>query len=370
MRTPAIGLLIGICLYCLALRANAQGCSDGGVCSVGSLSILGFDYQEIPSDKTTLNKLELEDAYVGIGPDGKPDSSMHVLTKIQTGTGYENGPSADTTKIVYRVVSRFPRYQLVFGVHYGSGERNTSILTFQLEGTVRLYKQKMFAQLKIPYSFVNGNLGSLQAPGDLTLSLSYYLIEKRKKNLVLTLGGKFPTNDANLLVNNRPLPMPYQTSLGSYDLLTGIKFAYKSWEITAGYQHAFTETNNMYLHQPFAKDAEVYNNFFESNQMKRADDAIFRISRSFRIKKATLNAGALGIYHLQEDTYIDTSGIRISATGSSGLTLNLNASAVFKLNKTSDLTFLVAGPVVNRKTRTDGLTRQFVVQLAWRKNIY
>lgn len=347
----------------------SQGCSDGGVCSVGSLSILGFRYEQLPSDKTTLNKLDVEDAYVGVNNDGKPDTNFRVLVKLESVVGNAE-LKKDSTTPVYRIVNSYPRFQMVFGMHYGQGERGTTIMTLQAEGTLRLYRQKFFSQVKVPYSFVNGTLGSLNAMGDVTLSFSYYALDKRKKNLVLTLGGKIPTNGADLALNGQSLPMPYQTSLGSYDLLAGLKFGFKTWEFTAGYQHAFTGNDNRYLHQPLATNADAYNNFFESNQMKRADDAILRVSKSIRLKKHIFNVGALGIYHLQEDTYVDSSGIRVNATGSSGLTLNLNATAVVKVGRNSDITFIAAGPVVNRKTRTDGLTRHFVLQLGWRKNIY
>ncbi len=352
----------------ISVRSYSQGCSDGGVCSIGSLSILQFRFVELPSDKFKLKKLDLEDGYVTFNKDGKKDSTVLVKTLSTDTGGKVTGTSSSNQNNI--LANYYPRYQFNLGVHYGIGERGTTIVTAQLETTVRLYKHKLFSQIKLPYTFVNGTLGKLSAPGDVTLSCSYFALDEKKQNLVITVGTKIPTNDGNLSLNNLPLPMPYQTSLGSVDLLLGMKYGFKSWEMTMGYQHSFNANSNQYLHLSLINDSVAYNNFFESNKMQRADDAIFRVSKSFKLKKAQLGTGVLLIYHLQEDTYVNKAGFRINAPESDGLTLNLNLSGVFQLSKKTDLTFIAAGPLLNRKYRTDGLTRSLVLQAGVRWNVF
>lgn len=374
-----------IFIFCFLFPAKffSQGCSDGGVCSVGSLGLLEFRYVTLPSDKTTLKKIVEEDTYTEIKTNkNKPDSLIFTPKKDSTkkvtpkdtfivrtvDTLLPVPPLGDEMPLL---MPRYPRYQVQLGVHYGQGERNVSIVTPQLELTAQLVKDKLFGQVKVPYTFISGNLAKVSGPGDPTLSLSYIARNKSRSNLLFTAGVKIPANNGNISRDGLPLPMPYQTSLGSTDILLGAKYTYRKWDITLGYQHSFNANENQYLHRSLvSEDSVAYNSYFESNKMKRADDGIFRINRNFKFKKFSVHTGMLFIFHLDEDEYTNAKGERVKATGSEGLTLNLNFATVIPVSKKIDFTLIAAGPVVNRKYRTDGLTRHFVLAGGFRYNIF
>lgn len=82
-------------------------------------------------------------------------------------------------------------------------------------------------QLKVPYLSVSGNLGSTSGLGDPALTASYAFIKKDEERLDGLVGVKVPSGDANTRSAGLSLPMPYQTSLGTTDLLLGITYRWK-----------------------------------------------------------------------------------------------------------------------------------------------
>ena len=370
--------------FCLLVKHNisfSQGCSDAGVCSVGSLSIIGFRYVNLPADENVLSKMDVYDPALIIKTGSGIDSIRSVQktelippVKKEKDT-LQTGKIADTAQaktpsssLLY--YTKYPKYSFNYSAYYGAGDRGTTIFTHQMDVNVRLIKKKLFGQIKLPYTLINGNLARVNGMSDVTLSLSYSALSRRNSNLTITAGAKIPVNNANLFNDTLPLPMVYQTSLGTTDLLTGAKFTYKKWEATVGYQHAFNANENEYLHSAvIANDAEQ-NKYFESNKLKRADDAVFRMNRNFSYKRCTATAGLLFIYHLKDDVITNSAGQRAEAIGSQGLTLNLNMATAIPIYKNLDFTFMYARPFVTRQSRPDGLGRYQVIIAGFRLNIY
>lgn len=363
--------------------AYSQGCSDAGVCSAGALSIIGFKYEILPVEINTMSKMMVEDAELKIdlmaGKDTlhrqkeeNKEQSIHVkeagkdtLPALTTGKEQDvkiASPDSTATQVTHTYY-KYPKYYFQFTTYYGIGDHGTTIITPQLEGTIRVIKQKLFAQIKLPYTFTNGNLAKIHGWSDITMSISYIAFQKKKADLILTGGVKIPSNNANILNDTLPLPMVYQTSLGSTDILIGAKYKYKRWDYTIGYQHAFNANGNQYLHLSSVDANTTYNSYFESNKMKRADDGIFRISRNFQFKKSIASTGLLFIYHLKNDALTNAEGKRVKAPGSQGLTLNLNFAGAIPVSKKAEVTFIIAKPVITRKARPDGLTRTMVAIL-------
>ncbi|MCO6501393.1 MAG: hypothetical protein J5I47_13615 [Vicingus serpentipes] len=361
----------------------SQGCSDAGVCSVGSLGLAQYKYEKLPFDKVKLEMVEAEDTEIfgeDFNPRKKSDTTeiiikQEVLTtdtllkqfKNENLTAYNIDSIKANSNLRREILAKSPRLIVNNLVSYGVGDNQTSIITNNLEVNYRILSKKLYAQIKIPYIAVNGNLANTKGLGDLTLSISYTAVNKKKKKLNFVAGVKIPTNESNFSEGNDPLPMVYQTSLGSKDALVGFNYRYNKWDITFAYQHSFNATNNKYLHNPLKN--EKYNGYFESNQLKRADDGVFRMNRSFLFKKGTLTSGLLFIYHLQNDTYVDAIGNRKTAEGSKGLTLNLNFAAIYPIAKKVDFTFIFATPLIVRDARPDGLTREYIVMGGLRFNI-
>ena len=365
-------------------QAYSQGCSDAGVCSVGALGLAQYKYEKLPIDKVKLDLIEVEDTEV-LNADFNPRSKQvsliiitepNVVGKVSVVCGVKNQEiiayNIDSIKansnLRKDLLLKSPRFIFNYLISYGSGDNKTSIITNNLEINYRLINKKMYAQLKVPYIGISGNLGDTKGLGDLTFSLSYTAIRKKKKSLNLVAGVKIPTTESNFSSNNKPLPMAYQTSLGSRDALVGVNYRYQKWDFTLAYQHSFNSNNNQYLHNPFYN--ETYNSYFESKKLKRADDGVFRINRSFLFKKGTITSGLLFIYHIENDTYINNGGERQALNGSQGLTLNFNAAVIYPVAKKIDCTFIFASPFVTRDSRPDGLTRAYVVMGGLRYSLH
>ncbi|MES2647977.1 MAG: hypothetical protein V4717_13945 [Bacteroidota bacterium] len=284
-----------------AMNASAQGCSDAGFCSIGNLNHQSADSQ--PNFKQYL-KLTM--------PAGVGDEDVFVFTP---------------------------------GLEYG----------FQ--------KQRWQFSGKVTGNYASGNLGNATGPGDVFLSSTYQLPSSSKWKTSVTIGTKLPLNQGNLKENNLSLPMQYQSSLGTIDLISGVALKNEKWKVAAGWQQPLTGINrNNFLPQywPDGKAAA----FPSTNDFNRKGDVLLRTSYRF-IKNAkwSLEGGLLGIYHLGEDTYIDAniSNKPIAIKGSAGLTLNATASLERMLNKRWALGLVGGIPLVVRDVRPDGLTRSFVV---------
>lgn len=382
-----LGLFFFLSFTLQHLQSYAQGCSDAGVCSVGSLGLVQYKYEKLPLDKVVLDQIETKDEdtefYTTNNPSKKVgnDTTLVVTEKTQKDSATKevnlnksNSLNLDSlTLYTYRnkqILLRSPKYFFLYSTSYGLGDQSTTIITNQLEANVSLVNKKLYAQVKLPYVITSGKLATISALSDITLSMSYTAINKNKTNLTFVGGIKLPTNNADISKNNKPLPMVYQSSLGSTDALFGLKYRYQKWDLTLGYQHSFNTNKNNYLHDSISVDNAVYNSYFESKNLKRSDDGIVRINRNFLFKKVSASAGLLFIYHLANDSYTDVLGNRVTSKGSQGLTLNLNFSSIVPVSKKMDLIFIFANPIKTRDARPDGLTREFIVMAGLKYNVF
>ena len=169
-------------------------------------------------------------------------------------------------------------------------------------------------------------------------------------------------NDANALEEGKPLPMPYQTSLGTTDLLLGLNYRKGRWSTALAYQHVLAQQNsNAFVHDVWMDDMRAVG-YFESFHLQRAPDAVARLQYMVPIKRIEFKPGLLAIVHTGRDSRaIPQTNERISIDGSEGLTLNVTADAKFNLGPRSALLFGYASPVITREVRPDGLTRSMVM---------
>lgn len=306
-------LVITLTFLCFIITAktNAQGCSDAGFCTAGGLS------PQIISD--TLGE------------------------EHQYKNNFKFSPS------------------------FAMGEQGVTIWQYTPELNLTVVKGLSW-QVKMPYMYAYGNLGSNYGIGDVTTSLTYTTYFDKSSALSVTLGSKIPVHDAGTCENGRPLPMPYQRSLGTFDGILGVKYKYKTWNFAAGYQRVLINKNeNGFLPSKWAGDADAQN-YFLSNKLDRGDDALLRAEKVFMIKKLNLSAGLLGIYRLNKDKYIEANGTEQELQGSSGLTINITGSATYIFTPRSSFGLNFGFPVVVRETRADGLTRSMVLSLVYQVN--
>jgi hypothetical protein len=293
-----VSLLLTLLIFTTVRCAFAQGCSDAGFCSIGSLA--------------------------------------HDTKKAKSG-------------------------QLKISLPVGSGDENVFVFTPAIEYTHAIGNWQL--QGKLTGNYASGNLGSAVGAGDVFLSGTYQLPTEKKWKTAFTLGGKFPLNQSNLKEGTLSLPMQYQSSLGTIDLIAGVSFSSDRWKWAAGWQQPLTGANrNNFL--PVYWNDETAMKYPSTNDFNRKADVLLRSSyRVLEKKSLSLEAGLLGIYHVAEDTYVNAnvSNRPISIEGSHGLTLN--ATAAFEFKAGDRITFGIIGgvPLVVRDVRPDGLTRSFVL---------
>jgi len=247
---------------------------------------------------------------------------------------------------------------------YGQGEQGTTIFQTIPEIELSFFKNNLI-QLKVPFLFINGNLGNNNGVGDISFSVTQTLVKTKKLKFNITAGTKIATGKSDAEINNLPLPMPYQTSLGTYDIILGTSLQYNKWNLGLGYQGVLSNKNeNRFLHSAYTNNADAQK-YFESNFLDRGSDALLRIERSFTLKKINLSAGLLGIYHLQESTLVNDSGNRVAIKNSDGLTLNITGNAQYNFSHRTGINLSLGFPAVVRKVRPDGLTRKFVLAAAF-----
>ncbi len=251
----------------------------------------------------------------------------------------------------------------------GIGDEEVFVFSPAIQYDIQLSK-KWAIQAKLTTNYADGNLGSAAGLGDVFLSGTYLFRNKKNDwNLSATLGSKLPLNQANLKTKGRSLPMQYQSSLGTIDLITGVALSNKKWQFAAGWQQPLTGTNgNNFLPIYFSnKEADAY---IPSNDFNRKADVLLRGLYKYSLnKRLDFKGGLLGIYHLGKDTYIDgnISNQPIAIKGSDGLTLNASLSGWYAVSKKMTIGLTAAVPLVIRDVRPDGLTRSFVVspEISW-----
>jgi hypothetical protein len=279
-------------------EAKSQGCSDAGICTVHSM---------VPE------------------PDAPADSALSLKNTLNSG--------------------------LVFGMSQWDVLAFTPYLEYS-----RLLGSHVSLTGRFTYGFRGGELGDINGPSDLFLSLGYTFLNR----FTATGGVKIPMNNANQSAGNDPLPMNYQTSLGTVDLLLGMGYSYKRLSFMAGYQQPVTQNGNQFFAGNYAEDAPEYK-YFSTRNYHRSADVMLRVSyMAVQSERISLMTSVLPIYHLQNDSYEEPDGDRVTLSGSQGLTLNLNVVLKYYLTPSQSLELNLGAPAAARSVRPDGLSKYAV----------
>lgn len=247
---------------------------------------------------------------------------------------------------------------------FGAGEADLTYISPYIAYTRKL-NDRISLSTKVTFSSANGSFGTRSGLGDAFLIGNYTFKEKNNKQWSALVGWKFPLNNSDLKRNGNPLPLDYQSSLGTYDLFLGTNLNYKKWDFNAVLQiPVFNNNSNSYF-------AETSGNtdFSSTNLFERKSDALFRTTYTFKTtnQKIIFKPNVLFIYHLGEDSFENKLGNRETINGSDGLTLNGNLITTYNLNKQNSIELSLATPFVVRDVRPDGLTRSFVLGLQYKK---
>jgi len=246
---------------------------------------------------------------------------------------------------------------------YLQGEENTSLANLSVSYSRQLSKKLQWDN-KLVLAYVNGNYGSVLNLGDFYSTVRYGIKTPSGKMVHLLGGVKLPFNQSNLKIRNVSLPMVYQTSLGTYDLILGTAFAAGKLDMNVAFQLPVVQQNR----NSFIKEqAPLAGEFPTTNLFRRKADVLWRVGYPFKSKTAkwSFNPNLLAIYHLGEDSYENVFGKRENIKGSSGLTLNANLQIGYRISQQQSLQLSLATPFVVRDTRPDGLTRSFVASVSY-----
>jgi hypothetical protein len=286
---------------------HAQGCSDAGVCTIHSIK----------------NNAEGHDANAG------------------------------------------KKNDLTIGFGYGKGERSTNNYTGYLAYTRSLSSRTSLTG-KLSYNAISGELANTIGLGDLFLSVNHAFDVKKKWQKSFVVGLKLPLDGADILKNGIQLPMPYQTSLGTVDLVLGLNYSRKAWGATLALQQPLKARNeNKFLPGDYPA-VPLTLKYWPTNEFERKGDLVGRVSYKIKTSgKFSIRPSLLGIYHLANDTYADDNKMRRPIYNSAGLTLNGNVFLDYKLNNGSGFELSLGTPFIVRDQRPDGLTRKFVASLEY-----
>ena len=243
-----------------------------------------------------------------------------------------------------------------------------------LDLNFNIFDDRTFFQIKVPYQTVKGNLGKTSALSDISLCLTRNLVTAGEFDIQASLGGKIPSNNANLKddVNNLPLPMYYQTSLGTYDVIAGLSMMSRNWLFATGIQHPFNRTGNHFTWAPWipvyknGEDPDYVRSYNGAYELKRGTDIMLRAERNFRFSRVNFSIGMLPIFRINRDEVTDVNiKKRIRPDGTTGMAISAIATTGYSFNTRSGIRFLYGRKFRSREVNPDGLTRHDVMTFSY-----
>lgn len=301
-------LLLLLVFIAVQKNVSAQGCSDAGFCTMGAMK------PDQPFNKKVAFKLR----------------SMEV--------SFYRGKTT-LTPIIYVA---------------------TLDMTFSVG-------RKNFVQVKVPYHTVQqGSLGETAGLSDLSLCFTRTIHSTNKYDINWSLGGKLPSNNSDLKEDGKPLPMYYQTSLGTYDFITGISLISRKWLFATGIQHPFNANKNEFTWGAWAdyQNQDYLQLYPASNKLKRGTDIMLRVERNFRFSQVNFSLGLLPIYRITPDE-VEKNGEYVKIDESLGLALSGIGTVGYNFNVKSGIKLLVGTKIVQREQNADGLSRDFVTSIGY-----
>lgn len=254
-----------------------------------------------------------------------------------------------------------PNNQIKIGISFGSADNAVMVWGNFIEYNRQLSK-KWGIDLKVTSLSQNGNGISTLGLSDVYLTTNF----KASKKLKIITGVKAPLTNGNRKKNSLPLPMDYQSSLGTFDLILGLGYQYKKLQILFGYQQPLTQNKNEFTAENYPPNS-LLRSFQSTRNFKRSNDILLRISYPFKLNnKLKFTPSLLPIYHLTNDKFTTISGEEKEIIGSQGLTLNGNAFFDYEINSSNAIQINAGMPFIFRDARPDGLTRHFVLNMEYK----
>jgi hypothetical protein len=234
--------------------------------------------------------------------------------------------------------------------------------------------RKTTFQLKVPFQHVEGRLAKTSSLSDLSLCFTRNIYSSDQFDLNLSVGGKIPTNNSDFSdPEGNPLPMYYQTSLGTWDLISGLSLINKHWLLATGIQVPLNQNkNNFDWHRWISNDPNeiaYVKEYANATHLKRGIDVMLRVERNFRFSRLNFSIGLLPIYRITPDVITDINGNQTSYNAKRDKAVGLAASwittAGYNFNVRSGVKLLIGHKIVQRAFSPDGLTRELVASVTY-----
>lgn len=301
-------------LFVIPLTAWSQGCSDAGFCTMGAM---------------------------------KPDQPYNKRVQLKLKT-------------------------IEFSYYRGTTSLTPIIYVANIDFNFSLNARSAF-QVKLPYQWIVGTLGHTAGIGDLSFCYTRNVFSSDRFDINASVGAKVPTNNSNITAGPNALPMYYQTSLGTYDLIAGVSLINRRWLFATGIQIPFNQNGNQFdwhTWQSSDPTEQAYVQLYpNSTDLKRGIDVMLRVERNFRLARFNFTAGLLPIYRITADEITNFQGVRTSqdAKGNvaKGLALSWILTTGYSFNTHSSVRLLVGHKIEQRAFSPDGLTREFVASLGY-----
>jgi hypothetical protein len=204
--------------------------------------------------------------------------------------------------------------------------------------------------------------------GDISLCFTRNIFSTEKSDINLSVGTKIPSNKSNKDVNGYPLPMYYQTSLGTYDFITGLSYINRNWLLATGIQIPLNKNENQFLWGAWTGSGEEQAyilKYSRSKELQRGTDVMIRVERNFRFSRLNFTLGVLPIYRITNDEITNPAGQRFKPEGAKGLAMSGIFTTGYSFNVRSGIKILLGHKFVQRDENPDGLTREFVSTLSY-----
>lgn len=251
--------------------------------------------------------------------------------------------------------------QVKIGAFLGSADNSISVYGSYVEYTIQL-NAKFGFDARLTTLAQNGNGISVFGLSDIFVNANY----KASERIKFTIGAKIPLSTASKTLDNLPLPMDYQASLGTLDLILGIGYEIKKIQFVAAIQQPLTQNDNHFIASNYPADSKL-SSFQSTNKFERSGDVLLRVSYPLHItSKLKLTPSILPIYHLTNDKYTDEFNVKQEIKGSQGLTLNGNAYLDYEINSKNIIQLNLGMPFIVRDSRPDGLTRSFIANIEYK----
>lgn len=213
---------------------------------------------------------------------------------------------------------------------------------------------------RLTFAIRNGNDINTCGLGDAYAIINYNI----SNTFTASAGVKLPLSEANKTFEGRMLPMDYQVSLGTPDLIVGISYNKNNWLLALAYQQPLDQNQNVFIPSEWPVESPL-SEYTQTGVYDRAGDLLMRIGRTIPLyERLTITPGLLPIYHIRDDIdYLTSEGVKIE--GSAGLTLNATLQATILSGLNNQLHLSIGFPLIVREVRPDGLTRSFVAGIEY-----